>query len=521
MLDESLPAFFYKRSPDGLQHNTAVFFSQHGSEPEPAYTLQRADPTATFAKNCYAAAMFDSYNPEVLYGEVMIKPEWTQPSLNAEEIRRNNGVPPPPCPILPTEFTIQLYNPDQQITVIQRPGTWGGSASYEFSMPQTTFRTPSASCLDRTQDDPAASATTPKLNFVWRKESKLAKDLTCYMTGKSTDTVVKKKHRDPDITVALYRSFREVTIYEPNLYRVEMEDPKGLEVVLLLGAAIIKDLYFSNNINQTFNVSEPARQASRPSPHMGPVGPGAIIPLQSNGLATKRKSLPKLQTTPTASHPPAVPPPADPRQQWEIDAETARLRAQVEAEERTRKAQEAARRREREKADEAETRRLRKLFEAEQREAQRKQAEVDRETERLRREYGVPSPPQQQQLSPPPIVPPRDGRHSAPSLMPIAENYQHHQQPQSQFLRPGDHAPRKLSNGLYMQPSGSRAHASSAAVMSGGNPHVGSSSSAAAGSSSSAAEAKRMKKKSFFGLRSLSDDSTSQQKLVKKASAIW
>ena len=38
---------------------------------------------------------------------------------------------------------------------------------------------------------------------------------------------------------------RELTIYEPNLQRVEMEDPKGLEVVLLLSAVVIKDLYFS------------------------------------------------------------------------------------------------------------------------------------------------------------------------------------------------------------------------------------------------------------------------------------
>ncbi|KAL1306078.1 hypothetical protein AAFC00_004199 [Neodothiora populina] len=533
MLDESLPAFFYKRSPDGLLHNTSIFFSQHGSEPQPAYLLQRADPSAAYAKNCYAAAIFDSYNPEVLYGEVMIKPEWTQASLSAEEIRRNNGITPPPSPILPTEFTIQLYNPDQQVVVVQRPGSWGGSASYEFSMPQTTFRTPSASCLDRTQNDPAASATTPKLNFVWRKESKLAKDLTCYMTGKSTATVVKRKHRDPDITVALYRSLRELTIYQPNLYRVEMEDPKGLEVVLLLGAAIIKDLYFSSNIHQTFNVSEPARKAS-PRLALGPVGPLGIIPMRPNGLAAKRKSLPRLETTPPSSAKPAVSPPADPRTQWDIDAETARLRAQVEAEERQVKAQEAARRRERERADEAETQRLRRMVEAEQREAAKRQEAIDRETERLRREYGVPqSPPQQQPQRPP--VPARDERHSAPTMGAIPEDhYQHHQPVQppqqplryhnnnnnnSNHLRPGPHAPQRQSNGLYLQPSGSRAHASSAAVMSGGNP--------SASASASADTKRRMKKKSFFGLRSSSDDSTSrdgvagQQKLQKKASAMW
>lgn len=516
MLDENLPVFFYKLSPDGLQHNTAIFLSQHGSDPEPAYSLQRADPSAAYARNCYAAAIFDSFNPEVLYGEVLIKPEWTQPSLSAEEIRRNNGVPPPPFPILPTEFIIQLYNPDQQVVVAQKPGSWGGSASYEFSLPQTTFRTPSASHLDRTQDDPAASSTTPKINFVWRKESKLARDLSCYMTGKSTDTLVKKKHRDPDIAIALYRSFREVTIYEPNLSRVEIEDPKGLEVVLLLGAAIIKDLYFSNtHISQIFNVSDATRPSSSGARRTStgqaiPSGPSSP-PLASTAGPSKRKRLSQLQTTPSLSPPPtntnnppvaaAAPPPVDPRIQWEIDAETARLRAQVEAEERASRQAEAARRREQRKADEAETRRLRRMVEAEEREAAKKQEAIDRETERLRREYGAPP------AQAPAAVPPRGGRHSAPVLtLGAIHEGQGYQRPQGGLLQPAQSAgpPVRGPNGLYLQPSG---HASSSAVMSGGNPGAVS------------AEAKRMKKKSFFGLRSSSDDG--ERKLQKKTSAMW
>lgn len=486
--------------------------------------------------------MSDSYNPEVLYGEVMIKPEWTQPSLDPDAIRRNNGVPPPPMPILPFEFTVQLYNPDQQVIVTQKPGSWGASPSYEFSMPQTTFRIPSASALDRTQNDPPASPTTVKLNFVWRKESKLAKDMTCYMTGKSTDTVVKKKHRDPDIPVALYRSFREVTVYEPNLSRVEMEDPKGLEVVLLISAAVIKDLYFSNNINLIFNVTEASALLPHSSNSPGPTGPASAALVQPNGLVANRKALPGHQTTPPISpHPHPLPPlpsgatTADPRQQWEIDAETARLRAQVEAEDRTRIAEEQARRRERERADEAETRRLRTIFEAEQRDARRRQEEVDRETERLRREYGIPS--QQPSSLPPP--PGTSGRHSAPSFAqhpyqqpqyPPQQQYQQqsqhqyppqhqyqqqlqHQPPQQSHSRPGPQPPPRGSNGLYIQPSSSHAQASSSAVvMSGANPGASSSSADAGG--------RPGKKKGFFsGLRSSSDDG--QQKVLKKSSAIW
>lgn len=491
MLDENLPAFFYKKSPEGIQHHTAIFLSHHGSEPAPAYSLRHADPSSPSSRNCYAAALFDSYNQEVLYGEALVTPEWTQPTLSQEDIRRNNGIPPPPSPVLPTEFTIQLYGPDQQVTVVQKPGTWGGSASYEFSLPQTTFRTPSASNLDRTQHDPAASETTPKINFVWRRESKLAKDLTCFMTGKSTDAIVKKKHRDPDIAVSLFRSLRELTIYEPNLYRIELEDPKGLELVLLLSAAVIKDLYFSSNIKEAFNVSDPPRALSSaptrrpvPSPTTLASSTPPLPNLSPQTQPTKRKSLPRLQT---AS-------PIDPRTQWEIDAETARLRAQVSAEERARAHEASLRRRERARAEEEETRRLRKMVEAEEREARRRQEQVDRETERLRREYGVQQMPQ---------------RHSAPMLAPIAQG----QASSGPFLRPASSSavqppmpPARGSNGMYLQPS-SAGYASTSMLMSGANPAV------------PPRNPQAMKKKSFFGLRSASDDG--QRKLSKKASAMW
>jgi hypothetical protein len=434
MLDENLPVFFYRKSAD-VAHHRGVFYAVRGSAPSLAYHLRHGDPAAANSRNCYAAGLFDCHNPEVLYGEVLIKPEWSQPSLSLEEMRRSAGLPPAPVPILPTQFIVQLYNPDLQVTVTQKPGTWGGSASYEFSLPQLVFRTPSVSTLDRSLNDPAASLVTPKLNFVWRKESKLAKDLTCYLTGKSTDEVVKKKHRDPDITVGLFRSLRELTIYEPNLYRVELEDPKGLELVLLLSAAVIKDLYFSSDLNQVFNIHGLARLTSTSKvPATCSLGPAN---------STRRKSLPRLRTTSSSSIP-AVPAPIaglgtasapDPRTQWELDAETARLRAQVEAEEREMRRIEALRRKERDRIDEAETRRLRKMVEHEYREARRRQEEVDRETERLRRQYA---------LRPPSPV---DDRYSnsAPSL--------HAEQP----FRPGPSVPLSSSGSLRM---------------SGGNPHI-------------------------------------------------
>ncbi|KKY14191.1 hypothetical protein UCDDS831_g08406 [Diplodia seriata] len=334
MLDENLPTFFLKPSP-AVKHDEAYYFAQHGSEPEPNYILKHPDPTLPAGKNVYAAGLFDAFHPEILYGEVYIRPEWTYPTLSAEEIRKNGGVAPPPQPVLPTEFTIQLYDPDQQVTVKQKSGSWGGTASYEFSMPQNTFRLPSSSTLDRSLNDPTADISTPKINFVWRREGKLSKDLSCFMTGKSTDPAKKKrKAREPDIAVALFRALHEVTVYESNLYRVEMEDPKGLEIVLLLAASTIKALYFSQ-INETFNVGD------------------AAIRRSSGGILGRKKSLP-LDNALMASG--ALP---------------------------------EAQQRERERQGEAEQRRLRKMAEAEEKQRRKKAAEVDKETERLRRKYAV------------------------------------------------------------------------------------------------------------------------------------
>ncbi|KAK5156680.1 hypothetical protein LTS14_004892 [Recurvomyces mirabilis] len=538
MLDDNLPTFFLKPSTTGLKHHQNFLLSHHGSDQAPAYTLQHADPASpsTTHKNCYAAGLFDAYNPDICYGEVLARPGWTQPSLSQEEIKRHGGIPPPPQPILPSEFTVQLYDPDQQIRVELKEGKWGASDTYEFSLPISTFRTPSASNLDRGQSDPASLAITPKVHFAWRKESKLGKDLTCFMTGKSTDAKEKKKsRRDPDIAIALWRSLRELTIYEPNLSRVDIEDPKGLELVLLLSAVVIKDLYFGNkdNIRETFNIaglpserklSGGGRKLSNPQQTHSIVG--APNPLQSHPVQSpqplqttndeKRNSLPRLQTTPPNTRQPrnAQPPPlADPRAQWELDAETARLKAQADAEAR----QEQRRRREREKADEAEAKRLQRQMEEEDRQARRKQAEVDKETERLRKMYGVQPIPQRP--GPGPQANSSSGRQHhypgpSPYMQPIPQGSQMHYPPPQQQRQQG----RLGDNGLYTQPSAS----SSEVMMSGGAGNASLLSVNQAGKPA-------RQKKSFFGLRGLSEEhaqgggggSGEGAKLRKKGSAMW
>ncbi|KAF1828945.1 hypothetical protein BDW02DRAFT_511104 [Decorospora gaudefroyi] len=554
MLDENLPTFFLKPSTDKLPHHESYYFTQNGSEPDAQYALHHVDPGANEAKNTYAVALFDSRSPEILYGEVLAKPGWTHATLSQEEIRRNGGVPPPPQPIYPTEFAIQLYNPDSQVVVKQATAKWSSTVSWQFSIPQVTFRTPSNSDLDRTLSDPGADANTPRVNFAWRKEGRLGKDMTCYMTGKSTDPTGKKakKSKEPDIAVALFSGLREMTIMEPNLYRVEIEDYKGLEVALLLSAAVIRDLFFSD-LNEQFHINNAnvrknsntlrARKGSSPlegpnftPPVMTPQPPPAYAaapsqyplekaPLQpargagvnaqvpapsytANSNTAKRSSLPPLATNQfhpnqpqpqSQFQPPRQPqrpsqqrqqgPRLDPRAQWEIDAETARLKAQVEAEARQ---QEEAHRKARRRQEEEEERKThhfleqeRKQKERQQKEQRRKQAEIDKETERLRKQFGD----QSNLLRPSP----QPQRHSAPLVW----------QTQRPAPVPAQPPRIQLPQGPYLQaPSLHRPAASQSSFFSNGLPKP-------------APKAK----KSFWGLRTQSE--MSGEKLKKKKSSMF
>ncbi|KAI9890460.1 MAG: hypothetical protein M1814_003944 [Vezdaea aestivalis] len=390
MLDESLPntlgtndamnqkAFLFRRSADNIVHHSTLYFSQNAETLTPTYSLRRFDPSSPASRNCYSIALLDSYSPGILYGEVLIQPEWTQPTLSAEQIRLNGGVPPPPQMITPTAFTIQLYNPDQQVLVRQVSGSWG-SSYWQFELPETTFRRPSASSLDRGENDPAASALTPKIIFRWKREGKLSKDFVCAMCGK-TNTVGGKKNRsakEPDITVSLFRALRELTVYQPNLHRIDVEDLKGLELTLLLSAATIRDILFGNH-RDIFNLAPESRKGSAggrksSSPLAGPIPIGN--PFSS---PPGRSALPPINTTDPrhtqmGNLPRRPAPPADVDPRTQNNGESAQGRAE---------------RRQREKQEQAEARRIKKMVEAEERESRQRQAEVDKETERLRKLYG-------------------------------------------------------------------------------------------------------------------------------------
>lgn len=426
MLDENLPTFYIKPSSDNPLTST-IYLSQNGSELQPEYTLRRPDPNLPASKNVYAVALYDSYNPDVLFAEVLVRPEWTQPTLSAAEIRAQNGVPPPPVPIVPNSFAVQLYNPDQQVVVRQIAGSWNSSAHWEFEMPQNSFRVPSASTLDRSRDDPAASDITPKVAFKWKRDGKLSKDISCYLAGRTTDA---RKNKEPDIPVAMFKGGKNLTMYEPNMHRVEVEDVKGLEVVLLLSAHVTKDIFFNAN-REMFNIGSPTVTTS-PSgvnprrKNSGPVINGgnkaSTSPVLMSGAVfneppRRTQPVPASQVLPNQNQPQrqhqnSAPPPPDPRIQWEIDAETERLKKIVQAEEKAR-----------ERADREEAKRIQKMIEKEEKERRKREAEVEKETERLRKQYGVPPP--VQVSGPPPSLPGRPSFSNAPQSFPQYQSAPH------------------------------------------------------------------------------------------------
>ncbi|KAJ5773333.1 hypothetical protein N7457_008229 [Penicillium paradoxum] len=520
MIDQNLPTFFLKSNSKQPQIST-IYHRQHGNDPEPAYALRALDPAAPTSQNRYGVALYDPYVPDVVYGEVAVMPDWTHPTLSVDTIRANGGVAPPPDPILPMEFTIQLYNPDQQITVKYHTKSWNKPARWEFEMPQNTFRVPSGSALDQTQIDPSLADITPKLRFSWRKDGKLSKDLTCLLHGKtSTIPDTRTKNREPDITVALFQGLKELTLYEPNLYRVEMEDFKGLEVVLLLAAIAIRDIFFGP-AKEAFHITPggPNQTTRRPvvgqtanaavntpvgntkfeqrSPQAGPSGPA------KNG----RPSPPRLSIPNSSS-----PAPQERRRQDEL-------------------------------AREEEERRTQEVLAAEQKSRRRRDAEIEEETRRLQQLYGQEEEQARMQRHTPapssrPQAPPR---HTGPPQAYSPEYSQSSVQlPPQPAARPSRH-PRQqnshpapiptFANNPYLHAPGRmdpRAQSSAHLMQSRPHPrpqstvgfHPVPTSSGALPASSRPAPQLQPKKSSFFGFRRTREES-SAAKLEKKRSSMF
>lgn len=374
-------------------------------------------------------------------------------------------------------------------------------------MPQQTFKQPSNSTLDRTQSDPAASDLTPKLKFVWRKDGSLSKDFACYLSGKSTTPGTKKKNKEPDITISIFKQFNEFTLYEPNLYRVEMEDFKGLEVVLMLGAVVIRDVFFAP-MKDTFNVSNPSalpsggRSKTPPRNNNNTAAAVAAGPARPSELQV---TIPQRETRPVSN--------VDPRMNnRNPDSENNRRRQQQ---------QPAATERERRRRQQAEEeeRRTRQMVEAEQiaqrKKAAQREAEIKQETERLKRLYGKEDQQSRQQK---PNQPPR--RSQTPGIVVSSSNPAHNAR-YSHYTSP-TYGPQQQRPGPYQQTPGKhRPTQSVSSLQPPGQPPRPQSSASFFRASPQPQPAPQLKeKKSFFGFRKSSSDND-PNKLNKKRSSIF
>lgn len=410
VLDDNLPIYRFRASSDDPL-TSLLYYTHMGSEPTAEYLVRRPPPSQS--RNRYALGLFHVQYASVLYAEALVTPEWSQPTLSAAEVRASGGMPVAVA-LTPQSFSVSLYNPDSTVAVRQANSSSWSKDAWEFEVPERSFKMPSASRIDQDEPVPAVADLVPRVHFRWKRDSRMSRDMTCYMSGR---TVGGQKSKEPDITVALFKGGKTegaVAIYEPNMARVEVEDRKGLEMVLLLSAEIIRDLYLAPRPDP-FNTAGAAPPATATTTTTATTQGG-----RKSSSPGPQKTLQKQPTVPAAvmsgaigdSKPPAGPPPPPSssskpdgaaRRQADVDAEKKRLQALVE--------QEKEKTRERERRDREEQERIRKMLEREEQEERaRRQREIDQETERLRQEYGVQE--QQQQgrrpRSPPsPNLPPR------------------------------------------------------------------------------------------------------------------
>ena len=186
---------------------------------------------------------------------------------------------------------------------------------------------------------------------------------------------------EPDIPIATFeglgdkKGMGDITIYQSNLKRVEVEDLKGLEVVLILSAMAIGDMWFCPT-NLMFNLT--------PTSTSSPVTTGVVD--NANGGRRRTSSTPSIPpsitVTPTTQHAPHPTFPQDRRTSYPQPTPSPTT---AQRDYQTRKAEEAARRAAQLKQEEQAT--LRMLAEEEERERRRRELEVERETERLRMVY--------------------------------------------------------------------------------------------------------------------------------------
>ncbi|KAF8465759.1 hypothetical protein BDZ91DRAFT_225616 [Kalaharituber pfeilii] len=322
VIDSNLPIFHIVPSRPTPTTASTIAHSQNGSAPAPKY-LKRRDPNTI---DMYTVALHDSHYPDIVYAAVSAPAIYPPPNASNSSSKNRKPVasasggspsndvspqPPPDPPKVPAQITIELFNPDSRVILTQKPSSWTSGPYWEFSLPKTSFLQPTASKLDLSlAATQAALATLPVATFRWRKEGGVLSrsslrcslihpnnvplhdhDLAGSGTGvSSSEGGIRKPSlptcsSEPDITIAILTNARssnspnskprkaELTIFESNLHRLEIEDLKGLEVTLLASAMAISDIYFGD-MRTHFNLG-----ARAPVNFSGP-GKTASISLQ-------------------------------------------------------------------------------------------------------------------------------------------------------------------------------------------------------------------------------------------------
>ncbi|KAI5818713.1 hypothetical protein BZA77DRAFT_342605 [Pyronema omphalodes] len=406
-LDENFPTYyFHSLSPT----ETAIKFTISGSPPQQDYTLIRGD-----IANTYSLSLHDGHFPSILYATLS-----TTVSLTSES---------PPRIILPREFVINLHSPDHSIAFNRHASILGDS--WEFTLPCHCFPQPTNSALDTVYAPPVLDV----LRFRIKKEGGIISrpQLCCVLAGEGNE---------PDTVLGMYSlNKNEMVIYESNFRRVELEDRKGLEILMVLGCRVVSEVY-GNDAMRVFNI--PQQEGKRRPSAAGRISTGTPAPM-----------LMGAQSSPIPVTPAATPAPLQQRQQSFKEEEARRKAAAAEEQAKKIAAEQAA---------------IREML---RREEEAEQQRIAAETERLRREEAQRAEIQRRQTQTIPQVrhppqPPRPGvfqqspsqsHQRTPQQMPPPQHQQPRRLQSHQVLRqsvPGASRGSQSAMGVTPQPQGSK-----------------------------------------------------------------
>jgi len=395
-----LQAYKYSQLDSRNPSQTGITFASNGSPPDPTYTLTRSQQTP----NTYSISLADAHFPSITYASINASLEFTTPPPSPEGAA--------PKVLLPAEFTLNLYNPDSSVRVELKHSTLKGNY-WEFSLPKRSFLFPTASQLDARYAPPASE----RMVFRWRKEGGVLsrQQLRCTLVSPGHLPGTSSRERkagatEPDITLCMYSGVGEkngrgeLVVYESNFRRVDIEDLKGLEMILVLGARVVNDIWFCATAI-SFNTHVLSKKKSfSPStvllPPTPPVSPSNGL-LQAGTFPRGHHQQQQFSPTPSPEKQPPYPSPTPlPRR----DTEAERRRIQAEQDNiRRMLAREEEREKEREKERvEAETIRLRREYEQEQMQLRRA---VQMRFAQNQQQQQQQQPQQQQQKWPPPPPP--------------------------------------------------------------------------------------------------------------------